>query len=391
MKKVLILNGSFCEQPLIETAKQMGYYVISTGNMPELIGHKYSDEYINADYSDKETVLNIVRENKIDGIISCANDFGVLTAAYVAEKMGWKGHDTYQNAKILHHKDLFKTFCRENNIPSVKSEIFTDLNAALKYVETAEYPIIIKPNDLTGGKGISRADSIAEAKKCVESAFSRSRAKVVLVEPFIIGTQHTFVGFIINKKVYVSVGCNCYSVINPYLIQTETFPADNFDSDRIQLTKIEENIAEKLNLADGIFALQYMKQDGKLYVIETMRRPFGNQFLTLCRLTSGFQWEKAQILAQTNQDPGLPVNEPEMKFCGHHGIMSTKNGKLISYEIDPGFEKHIFNKIVMKTPGETITDYLNERIAYLYYKYEDLDEMNFNAKHFVEKVKIKVL
>lgn len=95
MKRVLILNGSFCEQPLIETAKQMGYYVISTGNMPELIGHKYSDEYINADYSDKETVLNIVRENKIDGIISCANDFGVLTAAYVAEKMGWKGHDTH--------------------------------------------------------------------------------------------------------------------------------------------------------------------------------------------------------------------------------------------------------------------------------------------------------
>ena len=69
--------------------------------MPNLVGHQYADEYIPADYSDKEAILKICQENDIWRIISCANDFGVLTSAYVAEKMGWPGHDTYENAMIM--------------------------------------------------------------------------------------------------------------------------------------------------------------------------------------------------------------------------------------------------------------------------------------------------
>ena len=108
MKKVLILNGSFCEVPIIKKAKELGYYVVTTGNMPNLVGHQYADEYIPADYSDKEAILKICQENDIWRIISCANDFGVLTSAYVAEKMGWPGHDTYEKAMIMHQRDLFK-------------------------------------------------------------------------------------------------------------------------------------------------------------------------------------------------------------------------------------------------------------------------------------------
>ena len=59
MKKVLILNGSFCEVPIIKKAKELGYYVVTTGNMPNLVGHQYADEYIPADYSDKEAILKL--------------------------------------------------------------------------------------------------------------------------------------------------------------------------------------------------------------------------------------------------------------------------------------------------------------------------------------------
>ena len=119
-----------------------------------------------------------------------------------------------------------------------------------------------------------------------------------------------------------------------------------------------------------------------------MRRPFGNQFLTLCSLTTGFNWEKAQILAQTGQNPTLPISTPPMKYCGHHGIMARKNGVLVSYSIDKDFEKHLFNQIVMKNPGDEITNFLNERIAYLYYRYDNVDDMNRDAKDFNSKIKI---
>ena len=110
-KRVLVLNGSFCEAPIIKKAKEMGMYVITTGNAPNLIGHQYADEYIPADYSDKEKVLQIVKDNDIEGVISCANDFGVLTAAYVAEQMGWPGHDKYEIAKLYITKICSNNMC----------------------------------------------------------------------------------------------------------------------------------------------------------------------------------------------------------------------------------------------------------------------------------------
>lgn len=390
-KKLLILNGSFCELPLIQEAKKMGYYVITTGNMPNLVGHQYADEYINADYSDKELILKIVKEKGIDRIISCANDFGVLTACYVAEKMGWPGHDSYETAVTLHHKDKFKEFVYENEIPSPHSYVFTDIETAKKHVEDVEYPIIVKANDLTGGKGIMKAENIQEAELAIENAFNRSRDKHIVIEPFIIGTQHTVVTFLVNRKIVASSSCNCYSPINPYLIQTEVLPADDIEELKPELFGIIEKIADKLQLADGIIALQYIKKpNGKPYIIETMRRCFGNQFLTVVSMESGFPWEKAEVMAETGMDcSDLECGEPKAKYCGHHGIMATRNGVLKSYTIAPSIEKHIFQKIEMLQPGDRLNDYLNERIAYIHYTYEDREEMIQAAKTFNDLIKIE--
>ena len=392
MKKVLILNGSFCELPLIQEAKKMGYYVITTGNMPDLIGHKYSDEYICADYSDKDKILNLVKENNIDHILSCANDFGVLTAAYVAEKMGWKGHDSYEVAELLHHKDKFKKYAYENHIPSPKSEVFLSMEEAEKYVENIQFPIIVKANDLTGGKGIMRADNKKEAKAAIANAFTKSRDKHVVIEPFIEGQQQSLVTFLHDQHIVASVSNNSYSPVNPYLIQTETLPAEGIDKVKPELYEIIERMAQELNLADGIFAFQFIRHEDKPYVIEMMRRPFGNQFLTLAELNSGFPWHKAQIIAETNGDWNeIQVSEPKKPFCGHHGVMATQNGRVRQYTISPEFQKHIFKKIEMIPEGGTIHDYKNERIAYLYYEYATLEEMNTAARHFNENIKIEFI
>lgn len=391
-KRLLILNGSFCEITLIKEAKKLGYYVITTGNMPDLIGHSYADEYICADYSDKEKILEIVKEKEIDRIVSCANDFGVLTACYVAEKMGWPGHDSYETAVTLHHKDKFKEFTYENDIPSPRSYSFKDKDLALEHIKNVEYPIIVKANDLTGGKGILKAENLEEAKIAVDNAFFKSRDKNIVIEPYIEGTQHTIVTFLVNKKIVAYSSCNCYSPINPYLIQTEILPADDIDELKDELFGIIEKIATKLNLADGILALQYIKKNGKPYIIETMRRCFGNQFLTVVGMESGFPWEEATVRAETGMDcSGLKCGVPKAKYCGHHGIMATRNGIVKGYSIDPSIEKHIFQKIEMIKPGERLNDYMNERIAYIWYTYEDRDEMIQAAKSFNELIKIEFM
>lgn len=390
MKKLLILNGSFCELPIIQRAKEMGYYVITTGNAPDLIGHKYADEYIPADYSDKERILEIVKEHDIYRVVSCANDFGVLTSCYVAEQMGWKGPDSYEVALTIHHKDKFKKFTEEYDIPSPRSVVFTKQEDAVEYAKTATFPIIVKANDLTGGKGIMKAENLEEALVALDNAFTRSREKNIVVEPFIRGTQHSYIAFLANNKIVTSTSCNCYSPINPYLIQAETFPADHIEELQPQLDAIIMKMCDVLKLRDGIICLQYMVRDGEIFVIESMRRPFGNQLTMVLGQMTGFDWEEAHIRSQIGEDcSGIEVKEPPMKYCGHHGIMARRNGVVAGYEIDPEIEKHIFKKIEMIQPGQSIDDYMCERVAYIYYEYQDRDEMNEAVKEFNDKIKIR--
>ena len=393
-KKILVLNGSFCELPLIKKAKEMGFYVITTGNMPNLIGHKFADQYICCDYSDKESILQLVKDNQIEGIISCANDFGVLTAAFVCEKMGWNNRqDSYETAMIMHHKDLFKKFTYDNNISAPISTCVKSIDEAEKIIKKVAFPIIVKANDLTGGKGIKMAENIEEAKLAIEYAFAQSRDKIVVIEPFLKGTQHTFETFIVNGEPVTYTSCNCYSPINPYLIQTEIFPADNIEKYKNELLDIVYKICHKLNLKDGILALQYIVCDDNLYIIEMMRRPFGNDFLTLCAFTTGFDMIEGHIRSQLGMDCQClidKIHEPEMRFCGHHGIMAVHNGDVKGYTIPEDIRKHIYKKIDMFADGKMflVEDYLKDRIAYIFYQYDNKEEMLRDVLGFNERIQI---
>lgn len=375
-KKVLILNGSHSEATVIEKAKELGYYVITSGNNPKLMGHAFADEYIPADYSDKEAILQLVKEHNIDRIISCANDFGVITAAYVAEQMGWPGHDTYENANLLHQKDLFKDYIQKMGIRCPFSVPFTDREQAVAFARTAEYPIIVKATDLTGGKGILRADNLEEAIFAIDNAFDRSRVKHIVIEPFIIGVQQSLITFVKDRRVLCSISNNVYCPINPYLIQSETLPAVGIEEIQDELHEMIAKICDDLDLVDGMLTLQYIVKDGKPYIIELMRRCLGNQYLTVAKAVTGFPWEEALIRAETGMDlENLQWGEPIAKYVGHHGIMATRNGAVKGYTIDPDVEEHIFKRIEILQPGERINDFMNERVAYIYYKYDDQQEI----------------
>ena len=201
MKKALLLCASHNDFGLIRALRKLGYYIIVTGNKPGLPGQKWCDEFIQADYSDKELILSIAKEKRIDAIVQCCNDFGVYTATYVAEQLGLPGYDSYNTCLTLHNKDLFKAFCKKYDIMSPISEGFSKFEEAESYLEETIYPIIIKPTDCSAGNGISKALNYDEAKKALLLAFRKSKVGRVVIEPFIDGTQHGFCTFLKDKKV----------------------------------------------------------------------------------------------------------------------------------------------------------------------------------------------
>lgn len=389
MKKVLLLNAGHTEEPLIKELKQLGVYLITSGNRPDLPGHKEADQYIQADYSDKDAILEIVKEENIDGIVSCAHDYGMVTASYVAEQMGWKGHDSLKNTMLLHEKDQFKELCVKLGIRSPLSTCFEEEKDAVDFLDGVEYPIICKAVDQTSGVGICRADNRAEAIEAIHNSFEKSRMKRIVIEPFIIGNQESFVAFVVNKKVVSCTACNCYSPINPYLIQTETMPSNHFSEVRDELIGITEKLFRELDLVDGLITIQYIVKDSKPYVIETMRRCLGNRFLTPVTEVTGFPFHKALVMAELGMDcSDLKAEEPMAKYAGHHAIMADRNGKYMGTEIPDDIMSHVFEYVELYSKGEMLEKYLSERLGYIYYQYDTPEEIHQAAMTFNERIKI---
>jgi biotin carboxylase len=262
MKKALLLCTSHNDLGLIRALRKLGYYIIATGNRENSPGERWVDKYIKADYSDKELILSIAQAESIDVICQCCNDFGVYTAAYVAEKLNLPGYDSYENTLILHNKDKFKEFAVANDIMTPKTESFDDEESALAAIREMDFPLIVKPTDASAGNGINKVANYDGVAKAVKEAFSKSRAKRIVVEPFIEGTQHGFCTFLVNRKVVACCTNNEYSILNPYRVEIDTFPADSWDKAYPILVEQIEKIADILQLKDGIFHLQYIMRGG---------------------------------------------------------------------------------------------------------------------------------
>ena len=249
-KRVLLLNASHNDERLLKALKKLNCYVITTGNRPELPGHKMADEYVYGDYTDLESMYRLAADKKVDAVCPCCNDFGVITAAYVSEKLGFKGQDDYKTTLIIHNKANFKAFASELggiNTPTAVS--FGDIDEALKWgmLYAKDFPLIVKPVDLSAGNGILRADTPEELLENIKNAFSYSREKRIVIEPFIEGTQHGFCTYLIGQKVAAICSNNEHSFINPYRVEVDTFPAEKIleksriDTDRCAWNDVVED------------------------------------------------------------------------------------------------------------------------------------------------------
>ena len=189
MKKLMILGGSHYIIPVIEKAKKLGLYVITCDYLPDNNAHKYSDEYCNVSVIDKEAVLDAARRLKIDGIISFACDPGVVSAAYTAEKMNLPFQGSYESVRILQDKGLFRKFLSDNgfNAPKAKRYTRSEIESARNDADYFTWPVIVKPVDSAGSKGVTRVDSPDELDDAIRKAIAGSLCGAFIIEEFLSG------------------------------------------------------------------------------------------------------------------------------------------------------------------------------------------------------------
>jgi len=395
-KKMLLLGGGHAEIPLIQAAQSLGWYVITTGNAREGLGHPYADKNVFADFSDKDAMLELAKSEGVQAVCSGCNDFALLSTAYVCEKLGLPGHDSYATSLEIHHKDKYRALATKLGIPTPRALVVrsaADFEAAIAQLT---FPIIVKPVDLTGGKGIHRAANADEAREAYKDACSRTRQDHIVVEEFVQGSNHGFSAMLVKGKVAFAFSDNEQYYINKYMVSGANSPSTSSNKTLAMLREYSERIAQELHLVDGILHIQYIEQaDGIPVIIEICRRPPGDLYIKFVKYATGIDYPKFIILAETGEDISGIADVPTQGFWLRHCIMADYqagengcSGTVREVTFTPEIQGNIVEKFLWYKPGEVITDKLTYKAGIVFFKFDTLAEMQDKTARMTKLAKI---
>lgn len=380
MKKILINGGGYADIPLIKAAKELGFYVITTGNNENEIGHKFSHFYIKADYSNKTEIFNIVKKNNIDYIVPNCNDFSILTASYVMEQTGQNYFDSFKITKLIHHKDLFRKFAIENELPTPKALSFNSFKEIESYkLSNFPLPCIIKPVDLTGGKGVNIAKTYDEILKYANIAFNISKEKKVIIEEFIDGEHYSCFLFIHNKKIKLNFFAKEYYFKNNFLVAGAVSEYGLSCNVKNIIYQNIENMINLLNLKDGIMHIQFILKNNIPYFIEITRRSPGDLYLKLIDYSLGIDVSKLIIKANCNilNDDDFNIEYKQNRIL-RHCVMSEENGIFEKINLDNSLKNNLIEIFPIMKSGDSIENYLIQKMAILFFKFDNYSINNIH-------------
>ena len=397
-KKMLLLGGGHAEIPLIQAAQSLGWYVITTGNAREGLGHPYADKNVFADFSDKDAMLELAKSEGVTAACSGCNDFALLSTVYVCEKLGLPGHDSYATSLEIHHKDKYRALATRLGIPTPRALVVRSVTEFEAAITELAFPIIVKPVDLTGGKGIHRAANIEEARTAYKDACSRTRQDHIVVEEFVQGSNHGFSAMLVKGKVAFAFADNEQYYINKYMVSGANSPSTSSDKTLAMLREYSERIARELNLVDGILHIQYIEQaDGTPVIIEICRRPPGDLYIKFVKYATGIDYPKFIVQAETGEDISGIADVPTQGFWLRHCIMADCqagengcSGTVRDVKFAPEIQGNIVEKFLWYKPGEVITDKLTYKAGIVFFKFDTLAEMQDKTARMTELAKIVI-
>lgn len=397
MKKLLLLGGSRYLLPVINAAKKLGIYTITCDYLPDNVAHKYSDEYCNVSIIDKDAVLEAARKLGIDGIMSFACDPGVVTAAYVAEKLGLPSCGSYESVSILQNKGRFRKFLADNgfNVPTAKG--YTSINDALSDVPLFHWPVIVKPTDSAGSKGVTRVDDPKDFEQSIRYALSFSHCNEFIVEDFLtkVGHSSDTDSFSVDGELkFVSFSSQRFdeSADNPYTPAAYSWPSSISDEHQEELKAEIQRLLNLLGMKTSIYNIETREAtDGRAYIMELSPRGGGNRLAECLRYATGVDLITNAVRAAV----GMPVEGVEQRpynGCWAEVILHSDNaGEFDCLWIADEIRKNVFEEDLWIQKGARVSGFsaANEAIGTLVLKFDtqkELETVMTNVSKYVRVI-----
>ena len=386
-KKLMLLGGIRYLVPAIEAAHKHGYHVITVDYLPNNIAHKYSDEYHNVSIleKDKEKVLKLAQELQIDGILSYAVDPGVVAASYVAERMGLPFTCSYESACIMQDKSKFRQFLTRYgfNVPNAKG--YTKAEDALKNVDFFNWPVIVKPVDSAGSKGVTRVDDPKDLEAAIAHALDESHKGHFIVEDFLVvqGYQSSADCFSIDGElVYADYSDQLFdkNAENPYTPAIEIWPASMPQEHQTYLTSEIQRLLRLLDCGTGLYNIESrVCKNGKPYIMEVSPRAGGNRIAELQRIGTGIDLIEAEVQKAVGDKPSGITMPHYDGFYINYIVHSNQNGIFEKAILDDAFKKeHVIEEEFRVSAGDQVETFkgANNAIGTLFLHFDNRQQMD---------------
>lgn len=396
MKKLLILGGDHFAVPVVKVAKEQGYHVITCDYLPDNVAHKHSDEFINFSTTDKEGILEWAKKHPIDGVVTFT-DSGVVTTAYLQHYLGLPQIGPLESVEILQNKARFRQFLTDNGFVVPKAKGFSNKEDALASTDFFTLPVIVKPVDAAGSKGVTKVSDWSELEAAVDWAIKYSFSGDIIIESFI-------------EKQGCSSDSDCFSVDGVFKFMS--FSAQRFDEKAAgeytpaayswpstlgkeaeeDLSKELQRLISLLGMRTTVYNVETrVGTDGKPYIMEISPRGGGNRLSEMMRLATGVDMITAAVRAAVGDSVNIEQNP--LDGCWAEIIVhADKTGILDNIEISPEVEPFVREKDFWFKKGDEVREFQSARdaIGTLVLRFDNAEELEYAITHQGEWLKIVI-
>ena len=349
MKKLAIIGASYLQNPLILKAKAMGLETHVFAWAAGDIGESTADYFYPISIIEKEQIYEKCKEIGVDGICSIASDLAMVTVNYVAEMMNLPGNSIACTDKST-NKFAMRNALSQNGIPCPKYILADDsINPDDIGVE---YPVIVKPTDRSGSRGVTKLKSKSGLVAAITSARDVGFEKKAIVEEFIEGKEYSVECISYDGKHNLLAITEKFTTGSPNFIETGHFEPAPLDEGTVaNVRNTVYKALDALEIRNGASHSEIMIQEnGTIKIVEIGGRMGGDCIgSSLVELTTGIDFVKAVIDVAIGKEPELV---PGKKF-GAAGI------KFIFEQSDVDYFKQVREKygdLIVESDIEELTD-----------------------------------
>lgn len=387
MKKLLLLGGSRYLVSVIEAAHNLGLYVITCDYLPENDAHKFSDEYKNINIIDKKAVLKAAKEMQIDGIMSFACDPGVATAAYVAEEMNLPFQCSYESTVILQDKGLFRKFLIDNGFNCPHAKRYEDVDAPMQDIEYFNWPVIVKPSDSAGSKGVTKVEKPKNLREAIKTALNDAHNGAFIIEDFLTfeGYHSSADPFTVDGQLkFVTYSDQLFDpeADNPYTPAYIIWPASMKKEHQDILSNETQRLMKLLNMKTGIYNIETcVANGGKPYIMEVSPRGGGCKIAELQKLAFGVDLIENEVRKAVGMET-IDVKQTECDGYWCEMIVHARPGQsgvLKSIWIDNDIrEKYLKVVDLSAKPGNFVKPFTGANMALgdMFFRFDNREELD---------------